>query len=61
YWDQFNHLDAKIQLAKEAKKAVLDNGGSFEEAQAEYIRYASMPRAEMIQTIIDLNIKHGFT
>lgn len=60
YWDQFNYMEEKVILAREAKQRVLDAGGTFQDAQREYIRYASMPRAEMIQTIVDLNIKHGF-
>ncbi|NIP62195.1 MAG: hypothetical protein GWN01_16135 [Nitrosopumilaceae archaeon] len=60
YWDQFNYMEEKIILAREAKQLVLDAGGSFQDAQREYIKFASMPRSEMIQTIIDLNIKHGF-
>lgn len=60
YWDQFNYLEEKIILAREAKQRVLDAGGSFQEAQLEYVKYASMPRTEMIQTIVDLNIKHRF-
>ena len=60
YWDQFELMEEKVNLARAAKQQVLDNGGSFFEAQQEYIKYASMPRIEMIQTIIDLNIKYGF-
>ena len=60
YWDQFDTMDKKITLARAAKQQVLDNGGTFFEAQQEYIKYASMPRIEMIRTIIDLNIKYGF-
>lgn len=60
FWDQFNYLDAKVQLAIAAKNVVLENGGSFYEAQREYFKYASMPRLDMINYISELNIKYGF-
>jgi len=58
--DQFDYLNAKIQLAIAAKNLVLENGGSFYDAQREYFKYASMPRIEMISYIQELNIKYGF-
>ena len=58
--DQFDYLNAKVQLAMAAKNQVLENGGSFYEAQQEYFKYASMPRLEMISYIQELNIKYGF-
>ena len=60
FWDQFDYLNAKVQLALAAKNQVLENGGSFYEAQQEYFKYASMPRLEMISYIQELNIKYGF-
>ncbi|MDH3677496.1 MAG: hypothetical protein OEQ12_04255 [Nitrosopumilus sp.] len=60
FWDQFDYLNAKVQLAIAAKNLVLENGGSFYEAQREYFKYASMPRLEMISYIQELNIKYGF-
>ncbi len=60
YWDQFEYMESKVNLARAAKQQILDNGGSFKEAQNEYIKYASMPRGEIIQKIIELNIKYGF-
>ncbi len=60
FWDQFDYLNAKVQLAMAAKNQVLENGGSFYEAQQEYFKYASMPRLEMISYIQELNIKYGF-
>ncbi|MGQ0772155.1 MAG: hypothetical protein ACT4NT_05230 [Nitrososphaerota archaeon] len=61
FWDQFDYMNEKIKLATQAKQAILQSGGSYSEARAEYIKYASMPRAEMIKFISDLNIKHQFT
>jgi hypothetical protein len=60
FWDQFDYLNAKVQLAMAAKNSVLEKGGSFYEAQQEYFKYASMPRLEMISYIQELNIKYGF-
>ncbi len=60
FWDQFDYLNAKVQLALAAKNQVSENGGSFYEAQQEYFKYASMPRLEMISYIQELNIKYGF-
>jgi hypothetical protein len=61
YWDQFNYMDAKVSMAKSAKESILAGGGTFQEAMSEYIRIASMTRNEMIKTVADFNIKHGFT
>lgn len=61
YWDQFDYLNNKITIATQAKQAILQSGGSYAEAQAEFIKYASMSRTEMIKLVSDLNIKHGFT
>ena len=60
FWDQFDYMNAKVQLAIAAKNLVLENGGSFYEAQREYFKYASMPRLDMISYIEELNIKYGF-
>lgn len=61
YWDQFDYLNEKIAVATQAKQTILENGGSYADAQAAFIKYASMSRAEMIKLVSDLNIKHGFT
>jgi hypothetical protein len=58
--DQFDYLNAKVQLAIAAKNLVLENGGSFYEAQREYFKYASMPRVDMIDYLEELNVKYGF-
>ncbi len=60
FWDQFDYLEAKVQLAIAAKNLVLENGGSFYDSQREYFKYASMPRVDMINYIKELNIKYGF-
>lgn len=61
FWDQFDYMNEKIRLATQAKQAVLQSGGSYLEARAEYIKYASMTRNEMIKMVTELNIKHQFT
>lgn len=61
YWDQFNYMSEKIKIATHAKAAILEKGGSYKEAQAEYIKYASMSRETMIKYISELNIKYGFS
>ena len=60
FWDQFDYLNAKVELAIAAKNNVLENGGSFYDAQREYFEYASMPRLERIGYIQELNLKYGF-
>ena len=60
YWDQFNYMYEKTKIAKAAKQAVLDNGGTYIEAFQEYVKYASITRGEMIKLNQELNIKYGF-
>ena len=60
YWDQFNYMNEKVKIAKAAKQAVIDQGGTYQKAFQEYVKYASMTRAEMIKLNQELNIKYGF-
>lgn len=60
YWDQFNYMDEKIKIARIAKQLALADGATYEEAQAEYIKYASLTRVEMVKLVQSLNVKHGF-
>lgn len=60
YWDQFNYMDEKIKIARIAKQLALADGATYEEAQAEYNKYASLTRVEMVKLVQDLNVKHGF-
>ena len=60
FWDEFDYLDQKIQLARQAMYKVLQNGGSYEDARQEYFKYAAMTRQEMIEVNKNLNIKYGF-
>jgi len=50
----------KVKIAKAAHQAVINQGGTYQEALQEYVKYASMPRAEMITLNQELNIKYGF-
>ena len=61
YWDQFNYLDAKVQQAQKAKNTVLANGGSYTDAMKQYVKHAKITRAEMVKTVSEINIKHGFS
>ena len=61
YWEQFNHLDQKIQQASAARDQMLANGATYKEAMEEYYRQAAIQRVEMISMNKDLNIKYGFT
>jgi hypothetical protein len=61
YWEQFNHLDKKIQLAKAAKEQALANGGTYQDAMYEYYKHATTKKIELIQVNKDLNIKYKFT
>jgi len=60
FWGQFNYMDNKVQLARNAMNDVLQNGGSYQEARQVYFKYASITRVEMIQVNQDLNVQYGF-
>lgn len=61
YWEQFNHLDQKIQQATAAKEQMLANGASYQDAMYEYHKYATTKKVELVQINKNLNIKYGFT
>lgn len=61
FWDQFNYMNERMIIASHAKKAILDNGGTYAEARAEFNKYASMSRVDMIKYVQEINIKYGFT
>ena len=60
FWDQFNYMDNKVQLARKAMNEVLENGGTYQEARQAYFKVAAMKRVELIEVNQELNIKHGF-
>lgn len=59
FWDQFDYLQAKITLAKDARDSVLKQGGTFAEAMKQYVQYAKMPKVEMQNIVRELNVKHN--
>ena len=59
FWDQFDYLQAKITLAKDARDSVLKQGGTFSEAMKQYVQYAKMPKVEMQNIVRELNVKHN--
>ena len=59
YWDMFNYQQQKVSNARLAMKAILDNGGSLQEAREAYHNAGAIKRVELIDITKDLNIKHG--
>jgi len=59
FWDQFNYLNTKVTIAKEARDSVLQQGGTYGDAMKQYVHYAKMSKIEMLNVIKDLNIKHN--
>lgn len=59
YWDMFNYQQQKVSNARLAMKAVLDNGGSLQDAREAYHNAGAIKRVELIDITKDLNIKHG--
>lgn len=60
FWGMFDYMQGKVDNARTAMKAVLDNGGSLKEARDAYFEHASAKRVQLIQAVEDLNIQHGF-
>jgi len=58
YWDQFNYLDNKVSLAKKQRDLVLQNGGSFKDAQLAFIQFATFPKSEVESVFNELVEKH---
>ncbi|MHA7647927.1 hypothetical protein [Nitrosopumilus sp. S4] len=59
FWDQFDYLQAKISLARDARDSVLKQGGTFSDAMKQYVQFAKMPKIEMQNIVRELNIKHN--
>lgn len=59
FWDQFDYLQTKITLARDARDSVLKQGGTFSDAMKQYVQYAKMPKIEMQNIVRELNIKHN--
>ena len=60
YWDLFNYMEQKVIAARQARDQVLENGGTYRQAQETFISIAKMPKAERIQIVNELNVKYGF-
>lgn len=61
YWNQFDYMDSKVKVATQARNKILQNGGSYAQAQSEFNKYASMSRVELINVIQDANIQNRFS
>ena len=59
FWDQFDYLQAKISIARDARNSVLAQGGTFYDAMKQYVKFAKMPKVEMQSIVRELNIKHN--
>ena len=59
FLDQFDFTAKRVAAGHAAMKAVLDNGGTYEEAMQEFSKYAAIKRVEMIDLNKNLNIKYG--
>ncbi|WP_297593832.1 hypothetical protein [Nitrosopumilus sp.] len=59
FWDQFDYLQTKIVLARDARDSVLKQGGTFSDAMKQYVQFAKMSKIEMQNIVRELNIKHN--
>ena len=60
YWELFEYLEHKVIFARQARDEITENGGTREAAQQMFIQLASMPKAERIWKVEQLNVKYGF-
>jgi len=59
FWGMFDYMQSKVDSARAAMKAVLDNGGSLLEARNAYFEHASTTRVQLIQVAKELNVEQG--
>ncbi len=59
YWDMFSYQQQKVSDARKAMKAVLDNGGSLQDARDAYNDAAAVKRVKLIEMTKNLNVKYG--
>lgn len=59
YWDQFNYLYDKVSYAKHQRSQVLQNGGSFAQAQQAFLQHANFPKSEVKSVFDELIEKHN--
>ena len=58
-WDLFDYLYTKVTIAREARDNILANGGTRSYAQQAFIEHASITKAERIQYVNEMALKHG--
>jgi len=58
YWDQFNYLDNKVSFAQKQRDLILQNGGSYKQAQQVFIQFATFPKSEVESVFNELVDKH---
>jgi len=59
YWDQFNYLNDKVLYAKHQRDQILDNGGTFSQAQQAFLHHAKFPKSEVKSVFDELVKKHN--
>ncbi len=58
-WELFDYLYSKVELGREARENILANGGTRSDAQQAFIEHASITKAERIQYVNEMALKHG--
>ncbi len=61
YWELFEYMYYKVTLAREARDKILEQGGTYKEAQQIFIQVASITKAERIWKVQQVNEKYGLT
>ncbi len=59
YWDQFNYLIDKVSYARHQRDQILENGGTFSQAQQAFLHYAKFPKSEVKSVFDELVKKHN--
>ncbi|MEO9277839.1 MAG: hypothetical protein ABI340_08710 [Nitrososphaera sp.] len=60
FWDEFSYTQNKVMQAKLAMSAVLQNGGSIQEALQSYYNAAATHKSDLVSENAKLNIAHNF-
>jgi len=61
YWELFEYMYHKVTFAREARDKILEQGGTYKEAQQIFIQIASITKAERIWKVQQMNEKYGLT
>lgn len=59
FWGEYNFTSQRIDAGHAAMKKIFDNGGTWQEAIQEFIKYAAIRHSELIQVNANLNIQNG--